>query len=69
MGSPLETNQLGQRVLRAWKDYDVCPDFEEQMSALVGCVTAIEETLATKPFGNDEPKLKSALENLERVLP
>jgi hypothetical protein len=59
------TNQLGKRVMRAWKDYDVCPDFEEQMEALVECVTAIEETVAQKPL----PKLKTALENLERVLP
>lgn len=75
------TTQLGERVRRAWKDYDVCPDFEEQMDALIGCVTALERIRiadqakfgAGGDLGNGAPTrtdvVSTALERLEKVLP
>lgn len=63
--------KLGERVLRAWKDYDVCPDFEQQMEALINCVTALEKAKTHLPAN---PVIAGkivdfALVNLEKVLP
>jgi hypothetical protein len=70
MGSRLETKQLGERVRRAWKDYDVCPDFEEQMEALIGCVSALER-LKNRLESDTVPEVivDRALAKLEKVLP